>query len=282
MRKGSTMKKLSVGGLALALLVLVNENTSAQEQQMTCEEYMALGHEIVNREAAANTEIEALSAQLEALKMQIAQLDRANAELNAQILAAVGHSESEVMAFGRELDAIIAQLEGLMALAPEVLIMQRGEVMAIDSRVAELKQTNMAALPEMLDKLSTIDQLLAELKARIAQPVVIDYKVVRGDNLWNISKKDQIYADPYMWPRIYRKNKEQIKDPDLIYPKQVLAVPFGVAENQYLVSRGDFLFKIAAELYNNAGKWHKIYEANKQQIIAPDLIFPAQVLDIPQ
>ena len=276
------MKKLSVGGLALALLVLVNENTSAQEQQMTCEEYMALGHEIVNREAAANTEIEALSAQLEALKMQIAQLDRANAELNAQILAAVGHSESEVMAFGRELDAIIAQLEGLMALAPEVLIMQRGEVMAIDSRVAELRQTNMAALPEMLDKLSTIDQLLAELKARIAQPVVIDYKVVRGDNLWNISKKDQIYADPYMWPRIYRKNKEQIKDPDLIYPKQVLAVPFGVAENQYLVSRGDFLFKIAAELYNNAGKWHKIYEANKQQIIAPDLIFPAQVLDIPQ
>lgn len=276
------MKKLSVGGLALALLVLVNENTSAQEQQMTCEEYMALGHEIVNREAAANTEIEALSAQLEALKMQIAQLDRANAELNAQILAAVGHSESEVMAFGRELDAIIAQLEGLMALAPEVLIMQRGEVTAIDSRVAELKQTNMAALPEMLDKLSTIDQLLAELKARIAQPVVIDYKVVRGDNLWNISKKDQIYADPYMWPRIYRKNKEQIKDPDLIYPKQVLAVPFGVAENQYLVSRGDFLFKIAAELYNNAGKWHKIYEANKQQIIAPDLIFPAQVLDIPQ
>ena len=276
------MKKLSVGGLALALLVLITENTAAQEQQMTCEEYIALGHEIVNREAAANTEIEALNAQLEALKMQIAQLDRANAELNAQILAAVGHSESEIAAFERELDAIIAQLEGLMALAPEVLIMQRGEVAAIDSRVAELKQSNMAALPEMLDKLATIDQLLAELKARIAQPVVIDYKVVRGDNLWNISKKEQIYADPYMWPRIYRKNKDQIKDPDLIYPKQVLAVPFGVAENQYLVTRGDFLFKIAAELYNNAGKWHKIYEANKQQIIAPDLIFPAQVLDIPQ
>ena len=276
------MKKLSVGELALALLVLVNENTSAQEQQMTCEEYMALGQEIVNREAAASTEIEALNAQLEALKMQIAQLDRANAELNAQIFAAVGHSESEIMAFGRELDAIIAQLEGLMALAPEVLIMQRGEVTTIDSRVAELKQNDMAALPEMLDKLSTIDQLLAELKVRIAQPVVIDYKVMRGDNLWNISKKEQIYADPYMWPRIYRKNKDQIKDPDLIYPKQVLVVPFGVAENQYLVTRGDFLFRIAAELYNNAGKWHKIYEANKQQIIAPDLIFPAQVLDIPQ
>ena len=276
------MKKLSVGGLALALLVLASENTFAQEQQMTCEEYMALGNELVNREAAANTQIEELNAQLEALNMQIAQLDRANADLNAQILTAVGHSESEIAAFDRELDSIIAQLEGLMALAPEVLIMRRGELTAIDSRVAELKQSNMAALPEMMDKLSTIDQILAELKAHVAQPVVIDYKVVRGDNLWNISKKEQIYDDPYMWPRIYRKNKDHIKDPDLIYPNQVLAVPFGVAENQYLVTRGDFLFKIAAELYNNAGKWHKIYEANKQQIIAPDLIFPAQVLEIPQ
>ena len=276
------MKKLSVGGLALALLVLASENISAQEQQMTCEEYMALGQEIVNRELAANDQIEELSAQIESLNMQIAQLDRANADLNAQILATIGHSESEVMAFGRELDAIIAQLEGLMALAPEVLIMRREEVMAIESRVAELRQSNIAALPEMMDKLATIDQMLADLKARIAQPVVIDYKVVRGDNLWNIAKKEQLYDDPYMWPRIYRENKDQIKDPDLIYPKQVLGVPFGVAENQYLVTRGDFLFKIAAELYNNAGKWHKIYEANKQQIVAPDLIFPAQVLEIPQ
>ena len=276
------MKKLSVGGLALALLVLASENISAQEQPMTCEEYMALGQEIVNREVAANDQIEELSAQIESLNMQIAQLDRANADLNAQILATIGHSESEVMAFGRELDAIIAQLEGLMALAPEVLIMRRGEVTAIEARVAELRQSNIAALPEMMDKLATIDQMIAELKARVAQPVVIDYKVMRGDNLWNISKKEQIYDDPYMWPRIYRENKGEIKDPDLIYPNQVLGVPFGVAENQYLVTRGDFLVKIAAELYNNAGKWHKIYEANKKQIVAPDLLFPAQVLEIPQ
>ena len=177
------MKKLSVGGLALALLVLASGNISAQEQQMTCEEYMALGNELVNRENAANTQIEELNAQLEALNMQIAQFDRANADFNAQILAAIGHSESEVMAFGRELDTIIAQLEGLMALAPEVLIMRRGEVTTIESRVAELRQGNIAALPEMMDKLATIDQMLAEIKARIAQPVVIDYKVERGDNL---------------------------------------------------------------------------------------------------
>ena len=86
--------------------------------------------------------------------------------------------------------------------------------------------------------IADIDKMIAQLKARVAQPVTIDYTVAKGDNLWNISKMERIYADPYMWPRLYRANKEQIQDPDLIYPDQTLAVPFGVAENQHLVTRG--------------------------------------------
>jgi nucleoid-associated protein YgaU len=51
------------------------------------------------------------------------------------------------------------------------------------------------------------------------------YTVVRGDCLWNIAKKDYIYNDPFTWPRIYEANKDQIKDPDLIYPQQVFRIP---------------------------------------------------------
>jgi len=46
------------------------------------------------------------------------------------------------------------------------------------------------------------------------------YEVVRGDNLWNISAKDSIYANPYQWPMIYKANRDKIKDADLIYPGQ--------------------------------------------------------------
>ena len=168
-----------------------------------------------------------------------------------------------------------------MSLAPEVLIQRRGEINDLAAQVEELKQSKIAALPEMADKLASIDKMFAQLKARVAQPVIIDYTVAQGDNLWSIAQQERVYADPYMWPRLYRANKEQIQDPDLIYPDQMLAVPFGVAENEHLVTSGDFLFKIAAEIYNDGGKWHKIYEANKQQIVEPDLIFPAQVLEIP-
>ncbi len=53
---------------------------------------------------------------------------------------------------------------------------------------------------------------------------VSSYSVVRGDNLWNISGKDEVYADPYQWPLIYKTNRDKIKDADLIHPGQVLDV----------------------------------------------------------
>ncbi|MEO0185274.1 MAG: LysM peptidoglycan-binding domain-containing protein [candidate division WOR-3 bacterium] len=34
-----------------------------------------------------------------------------------------------------------------------------------------------------------------------------------------------IYSDAKKWPEIYEANKDKIKDPDLIYPKQVLTIP---------------------------------------------------------
>jgi len=276
------MKKLFVGGLALALLLTVSENAAAQEEKkMTREDYIAQMADLTDREMKAKAEIANSDDQIAMLKKQIAETEMANNDLNAQILAAVSGSSAEVMSFGKNLDSITDQLEGLLALPPEVLIQRRGEVKALAAQVEDLKQHKISALPEMADKLANIDKMLAQLIARVAQPVTIDYTVSRGDNLWSIAKQDKVYADPYMWPRLYRANKDQIQDPDMIYPDQTLAVPFGVAENQHLVTRGDFLFKIAAQVYNDPGKWHKIYEANKQQVVEPHLIFPAQVLEIP-
>ena len=60
--------------------------------------------------------------------------------------------------------------------------------------------------------------------ARAAGGRVDSYSVVRGDNLWNISGKDEVYADPYQWPLIYKTNRDKIKDADLIHPGQVLDI----------------------------------------------------------
>jgi nucleoid-associated protein YgaU len=270
-----------IGGLVLVLLVSLNGTAFAAGQKMTRDEYKAKLAEYTQRESQAQEEISAQNAQIADLKAQLRALNTDITKLEKNILREVDATEAEVMAFDRQLDLLTKQFEGLMALRPEALIQRRGEVKAIEQQVDQLKMSKISALPAMERKLTRITRMLGEIQARIAQPVLVDYTVARGDNLWSIAEKDDIYADPYMWPRIYRQNRDQIEDPDLIYPKQKLAIPFGVAENQYLVNRGDFLYRIAADIYNDPLKWHKIYEANKQQIVEPHMIFPAQVLDLP-
>ena len=49
----------------------------------------------------------------------------------------------------------------------------------------------------------------------------------------------------------------------------------------YTVKNGDSLSKIAKHVYGDADKWHAIYEANKDKIKNPDLIYPGEVLTLP-
>ncbi len=49
--------------------------------------------------------------------------------------------------------------------------------------------------------------------------------VKKGENLWWIAQYREVYNDPWQWPRIYEANREQIEDPDLIYPGQVFTIP---------------------------------------------------------
>ena len=49
----------------------------------------------------------------------------------------------------------------------------------------------------------------------------------------------------------------------------------------YTVKKGDYLSKIAKEVYGDAMKYKIIFEANKPMLKDPDLIYPGQVLRIP-
>jgi nucleoid-associated protein YgaU len=50
------------------------------------------------------------------------------------------------------------------------------------------------------------------------------YKVKHHDSLWTISAKPKIYGDAFQWPLIFISNRDQIKDPDVIKPGQMLNI----------------------------------------------------------
>ena len=59
------------------------------------------------------------------------------------------------------------------------------------------------------------------------------------------------------------------------------SVPTGFVAPRYVVAKGDSLSRIAERAYGDGSKWRKIYEANKDIIKDPDLIYPGQALRIP-
>lgn len=54
-------------------------------------------------------------------------------------------------------------------------------------------------------------------------PAAKSYTVVKGDCLWNIAKR--FYGNGSKYTVIYNANTDKIKNPNLIYPGQVLTIP---------------------------------------------------------
>ncbi len=67
----------------------------------------------------------------------------------------------------------------------------------------------------------------------------IQHVVERGDTLWSIAAQADVYADPYLWPVIYRFNRDQIVDPAQIYPNQTLLIPIDLDEQAKTQARAE-------------------------------------------
>jgi len=97
----------------------------------------------------------------------------------------------------------------------------RRQISDLDSQISQVRSEISGLNQQVSSTQGELTRTKDELE-RVRYPD--SYTVIKGDCLWNIAKKDYIYNDPFKWPRIYEANKDKIKDPDLIYPKQVFTI----------------------------------------------------------
>ena len=109
------------------------------------------------------------------------------------------------------------------------------------------------------------------------------YLVVAGDTLFGIAESQ--LGDGNRWPQVFALNRDEIADPDVIFPGQVLELPDPASTDSvprvYKVNPGDTLSAIAADRLGDANRWPEIFEMNRAVIRDPDLILPGQFLLLP-
>jgi len=84
-----------------------------------------------------------------------------------------------------------------------------------------------AKLEKTLKQLSLANQKIKELEKKVSVSNITTqtYAVKKGDSLWSIAKKKEIYGNPYKWLLLYHANRDQIYDPNLIFPYMMLLIP---------------------------------------------------------
>src|SRR3989339_1445042 len=192
----------------LSLMLFLSANIIAQEE-MTEEEWEAEMSRLGARKDALQQEITTLNSDIENLKsMDIKSFE----ECTNELYALVGATKADIDNFRNavsELDGKIRRKEGPKADRQKDL--------------DALKMNKISALPEFFDKVH--NQMQRSLDSWVEEVKETMYTVVRGDHLWGIARKSEHYGNGFAWPMIYKANRDKIKNPDLIYPKQVFSIP---------------------------------------------------------
>ena len=295
------MKKLTLLAVIVSL-VLPAILLSAEFVYLTDDEIKALKGEerkqyfadmeqefidLQQRKADALANAERYRQEIAALQQQKADADAEYAQVRSDIYAFLGVTEADLPRVQSKIRYFENQLARYDRMTDDQLWGAKKAVTELMEEYNTYRGTNYARIPEVRDQFSDLDRRIVALERNLqnAKPKYYEdsYTVERGDYLYKISGMSFIYNDPTKWGVIYRANRDQIKDPNLIYPDQVLKIPRGLPYS-WKVWRGESLWRIASypEIYGKGSEWPRIYRANQDQIKDPDLIYPNQEFEIPR
>jgi len=228
------MKKNILGlSIFIACIFLSSTSLFSQDEPLTKDEWQKQMTEWTSKRNAAQAQLAKLNKEIEELKAQSKKLDSDVASEEDKLFQMYGMTRAEVEAFNNELSKLETKVQSLMHVSDEELIKSKEDVASIQKRVDEMLGLKVAKIPRFANRLATLKDNVASLVRTLGSHVAEAKTYIVGtwsknhDCLWNIAKKPDIYANAWMWPKIWQGNREQIKNPDIIHPKQKLKIPEG-------------------------------------------------------
>jgi len=148
------------------------------------------------------------------------------------------------------------------------------------------------------DQLAEGVALVEEGGELVPDQLPVTHTVAVGEHLWSIAER--YYDTGYNWVDIASENN--LVNANSITEGQELSIPRvgvkvvekpevagavtsteeSILNDQYTVNKGDYLWDIAVRAYGDGFQWTKIWEANKETIINPDVVEAGMVLKLPR
>ena len=117
--------------------------------------------------------------------------------------------------------ALLAHVKSLGLAYKALSVKTSGDTVTLEGEVAaQVDSEKIALAVGNVEGVSVVDNRIVVVTP---EPEAKFHTVAKGDSLSKIAK--EFYGDPMKYPVIFEANKPMLKDPDLIYPGQVLRIP---------------------------------------------------------
>ena len=197
-----------------------------QDQELTKDEAVIRIQEFQNEVKTLQEQLDNLDGDIEKLQKELEQVIADLKNCRESLYSMIGATPEQVEKYRQQVGVLEGKISAMKRLSDKQLAEKENEILALENEYLALRDNKIALLPDIYKKLVQMGKDIRGLyrTAKVTTYTVGTWAKDR-DCLWNIAGKIEIFSDPFLWPKIWQSNTDIIKDPDIIFPGQVLKLP---------------------------------------------------------